>query len=76
MTVRVAFSVDENGVTTDCDVLEISGEISEQMQKTFEREPCPGTGRSSQPPFRDDQGNPVLRRVELTLSVKVEEPVQ
>lgn len=74
MKVHVAFTVDETGRSSDCEVKEISGAISEQMRKSFEREPCPGMNRRARAPYRDEEGNPVARRVELVLSVKVEEP--
>ncbi len=74
MKVHVAFTVDETGRSSDCDVMEVSGEISEQLRKSFEREPCPGMNRRARAPYRDAEGNPVERRVELVLSVTVEEP--
>lgn len=75
MTVHVAFTVGTDGVTRDCDVIEISGTISEQMQRTFDREPCPGSNRpAGSPPYRDENGVPIERRVNLKVIVEVSDP--
>ncbi|MEM1052636.1 MAG: TonB family protein, partial [Pseudomonadota bacterium] len=42
LTVHVAYTVNEDGTLTDCETIEISGSISERMQRQIEREPCPG----------------------------------
>lgn len=76
MKVHVAFTVDETGQSSDCEVIEVSGSISEQMRKSFEREPCPGINRPARAIYRDDAGNPVARRVELVFDVKVEDPAE
>ncbi len=73
MMIHVAYSIDAKGRSSDCEVIDMSGAISEQMRKTFEREPCPGIDRPARAPYRDENGNPVARRVEVVLSVKVDE---
>ncbi|MDJ0642932.1 MAG: energy transducer TonB [Erythrobacter sp.] len=72
--IHVAFTVDATGKSSDCEVIDISGEVSEQMRRTFEREPCPGMNRPARAPYRDEDGNPIARRVELVLSVTVDGP--
>jgi len=74
MRVHVAYTINADGTSQDCEVIEVSGEISEQMRSTFEREPCPGINRASQAPYRDEDGNPVTKRVELIVQVEASDP--
>jgi len=73
MTVHVAFTIDEKGQTIDCETVEIGGMISERMRRRIEREPCPGMNRTDVAPYRDDDGVPVAKRVNLLLQVQVED---
>lgn len=71
-TIHVQFTATAEGSIEDCEVIEIAGEIGERMRRTMEDEPCPGMNRNSQPPYRDEEGNPVARRVDLMIVVKAE----
>ncbi|MCK0128576.1 energy transducer TonB [Erythrobacter sp. F6033] len=71
-TIHVAFVVGKDGVSRDCEVIEISGEVSERMRRTFDREPCPGINRPARAVYRDENGNPISKRVELQVIVKAE----
>ena len=73
MTVHVVFTVNEDGSTTDCEIIEASGSISDRMRRQLEREPCPGINRAGAPPIRDENGNPVAKRLSLRLQVEVED---
>ena len=73
MTVDVAFTVDKDGRISDCEQIEISGSISERMQRQVDREPCPGANGSEEAPFRDKNGVPVRKRVNLLLQLEVED---
>jgi len=75
MTVRVQFLIDENGETTECEVLEMSGQMSEGLKRSFEREPCPGT-RNNRAPYRDEKGVPVAKRVTVAFDIAVEDPTE
>ena len=66
-SVSVAFTVGADGQMRDCEVLNSSGNMPEDMKSDFERNPCPSSGY--QPPYRDDNGVPIERRIQLTLSV-------
>ncbi len=77
MTIHVAYTVGTDGIVSDCEVIEISGTISEQMRRSFDREPCPGSRNSTGgAPFRDENGVPVERRVSLMVRVGVEETAE
>lgn len=66
-TIRVGFTLDERGEVRNCRVIERSGAIPADMQRSFEKEPCPGKG--TRIPVRDPDGRPVARDVVLTVSV-------
>ncbi len=72
VNVRVQFTIDESGETTDCEVLEISGVMSESMKRSFEREPCPGS-RRNRGPYRDENGVPVAKQVTVAFEIMVED---
>ena len=72
--IRVRFAVDESGEVQNCETLEVSENLPAQMARSFEREPCPGS--RSGVPYRDAEGNPVAREVELSLIVEVSDPQQ
>ena len=72
-TIHVQFTATASGEIEDCEVVEISGYIGESMRDTMEREPCPGMSRSARPPYRDEDGNPVAKRVDLMIVVKTED---
>lgn len=66
-TISVGFTLDERGEVRNCRVVERSGAIPADMQRSFEKEPCPGKG--ARIPVRDPDGRPVARDVVLTISV-------
>ncbi len=70
-TINVEYTLTAMGKATDCEVIEVSGEISQGMRRTMEEEPCPGINRPAQAPFRDANGNPVSKRVNLSIIVVV-----
>ncbi len=66
------------GVTTDCDILSIEGDISERMQAQIERDRergrlCPGPKARPGAPYRDENGVPVAKRVTATINVVLED---
>jgi protein TonB len=65
--IRVGFTLDQRGKVRNCRVIERSGEIPAEVQRAFEKEPCPA-GRSPVP-IRDPDGQPVARDVVITMSV-------
>nr|WP_298927354.1 TonB family protein [uncultured Erythrobacter sp.] len=71
-TIHVRYNVAKDGEVTDCDVVELSGAISDRMRQTFEREPCPGMNRPARALYRDENGNPVAKTIELQVIVKAE----
>ncbi|MEL7196918.1 MAG: energy transducer TonB [Pseudomonadota bacterium] len=72
--VDVSFTLTEDGEVLNCQVIEISGELSERMRKSFEREPCPGMNRPPRAVYRDENGNPVAKQVRLKVLVDVTDP--
>lgn len=68
--IDVTFTVTAKGETVDCVVNEISGETSSEMRQNFEREPCPGTNRRSRKVYRDENGVPIDKRVNLKVLVE------
>ncbi|MBV7259782.1 energy transducer TonB [Erythrobacter crassostreae] len=71
-TIHVRYNVAKDGEVSDCDVVELSGEISDRMRQTFEREPCPGMNRPARSVYRDEDGNPIAKTIELQVIVKAE----
>ncbi len=74
MVVDVSFSVTEEGDVLNCQVHQLSGEMSEQMRKSFEREPCPGMKSPRKAVYRDENGNPVAKQVRLKVLAEVTDP--
>ncbi len=70
-TINVEYTLTAMGKATDCEVIEVSGEISRGMRRTMEEEPCPGINRPAQAPFRDENGHPVDKRVNVAIVVVV-----
>ncbi|MDA9918607.1 energy transducer TonB [Erythrobacter sp.] len=70
--VHVRYDVDKTGKIMNCEVIEQTGAISENMRRTFEREPCPGMNRSPRAVYRDENGNPVAKSIDLQVIVKAE----
>ncbi|WP_158094303.1 TonB family protein [Erythrobacter donghaensis] len=68
---KVAFTVDERGQIGDCRVLETSGTLPDDMQRSLDRRPCPGSTRGRGVPYRDAEGRPVAREVTMTVSADV-----
>lgn len=67
----VAFIIDERGQIGDCRVLETSGTLPADMQRSLDRRPCPGGTRGRSAPYRDAEGRPVAREVTMTVSAEV-----
>ncbi|MEM7664709.1 MAG: TonB family protein [Pseudomonadota bacterium] len=76
LQVSVRFILDENGLTQNCEILEMSGAMSDSMRRSLEREPCPGMARPAPGLYRDENGNPVAKRVTVTFNVEVEDLVE
>ncbi|WP_234036053.1 energy transducer TonB [Porphyrobacter sp. YT40] len=68
--VKVAFTVDVRGQIRDCRVVETSGTVPADMQRSLDRRPCPGSTRRKVP-YRDAEGRPVARAVTMTISADV-----
>ncbi len=67
------------GVTTDCDILSIEGDIPEKMRADIERDRergrlCSGSIGRPGIPYRDEYGVPVAKRVTATINVVLEDP--
>jgi len=73
MTVHVAYVVGENGVSSDCEVIEVSGMITDTMRQRIERDPCPGSNSLNAAPYRDENGIPIAKRVTVNFQVTVED---
>ncbi len=67
-TLKVGFTLDERGKVENCRIIERSGAIPAEMQRSFEKEPCPPA--RSRIPVRDPDGRPVARDVVLTVTVE------
>ncbi len=67
-TFKVGFTLDERGKTSNCRVIERSGDIPPDLMRKFEREPCPGSRDNA--PARDADGRPVARDVIVTFGVE------
>lgn len=64
MAIEVAYSIDETGRVSECEVIRAEG----KLPRGFERNPCPGR-RSVRGPYRDEQGNPVAKRILIKFEV-------
>ncbi len=67
------------GVTTDCDIISIEGDIPEKMRAEIDRDRERGrlcSGPIGRPgiPYRDENGVPVAKRVTATINVVLEDP--
>jgi len=67
-TFKVGFTLDERGKTSNCRVIERSGDIPPDLMRKFEREPCPGSRDNA--PARDANGRPVARDFIVTFGVE------
>ena len=72
--IKVRFTLDESGVAQNCEMLEVSENLPEDMARSFEGEPCP-KGRQGVP-YRDAEGNPVARTVTVAVAVEVADPAE
>ncbi|MGB3469605.1 MAG: energy transducer TonB [Erythrobacter sp.] len=72
--VKVRFTINEQGLTEDCEVLEFSGDMSEMMRKSFEKDPCPGPKGRPRAPYCDENGVPVAKRVTMDFAVEITDP--
>ncbi len=71
--IHVQYTLTAQGEVTDCEAVEITGNIGASMRDTMENEPCPGMNRANAPIYRDAAGNPVAKRVDLIIAVEVED---
>lgn len=67
-SIKVGFTIDERGNTSNCRVIERTGAIPQDMMRSFERSPCPGSRNDA--PARDAEGKPVARDIILTVAVE------
>ncbi|MEM6475677.1 MAG: TonB family protein [Pseudomonadota bacterium] len=79
MTFRYLQGAD--GITTDCEMLRLEGDVPEDLRRDMERDiqannGCPrGTERPGVP-YRDENGVPVAKRVTITVDILVEDPAE
>ena len=66
-TMKVGFTLDERGNSSNCRMIEQSGDMPPDMLRAFQKNPCPNKG-SGNPP-RDAEGRPVARDIVLTIGV-------
>lgn len=67
-TIKIAFTIDAQGKTSNCRIIDRSGVIPPDMLRSFERNPCPaGQGGV---PARDADGRPVARDFVLSFAVE------
>lgn len=66
--IKIAFTIDEQGKTTNCRVIDRSGVVPPDMLRTFERNPCPA-GKGGVP-ARDAEGRPVAHDFILSFAVE------
>lgn len=71
--VKVRYTVNERGEGVDCEVLEISDQLPENIRASFEREPCPVGATAGSVPYRDANGVPVAKEVTLLLQIGVQD---
>ena len=74
MTVAFAYTLTAEGAVEDCEIVAMTGELPERMRRDIERDPC-FTTQDRGVPFRDDNGQPVAKRLKLTIDVE-ELPLQ
>jgi protein TonB len=67
-TLSIGFTLDERGAISNCRIIERSGAVPAEMQRSFEKEPCPASRKRI--PAREPDGRPVARDVVLTFSVQ------
>lgn len=72
-TIHVEFTVNAEGRTVDCEVIDVSGQLSESMRRSFDREPCPGMNSENGVPYRDENGYPIAQRVNVMVVVRSED---
>lgn len=72
--IEVTFDVLKTGETTNCEFVEVSGEISQRTRDQLERRPCPFSSRNGRNIYRDENGVPVPKKVTFRVEVTVEDP--
>ncbi len=70
--VEAHYTLDENGEVQNCEIVEISGDLSERMRGGLDRQPCPNSRQGI--PHRDVDGNPVAKDVVVRFQVTVSDP--
>lgn len=70
---------DATGETSDCEFVQLEGELPEKMRREIERDMargdgCPGGSRRGRGiPYRDSEGNPVAKIVTIKVQIEVED---
>ncbi|ANU08172.1 energy transducer TonB [Paraurantiacibacter namhicola] len=66
-SVAIAYTVGADGRLFDCEIVNMAGDVPRNMREDFGGNPCPN--RSSEPPYRDENGVPINKRVQLSIEV-------
>lgn len=72
--VSIAYTVTASGDVVDCQVIDAQGELSAYQRGRIATQPCPQSSFIEGRVFRDENGNPVAKRVTITNSVTVSDP--
>ena len=72
--VILAYTVAADGQVVDCEVVEASGALSTNARERLESQPCPTASFIGRRVFRDENGNPVSRRVTITSAIELSDP--
>ncbi len=78
ITLTMQYLHSEKGVTSNCEILSLEGEIPTRMQQDIDEarekgELCPRINARGGVPYRDENGVPVARRVTISVDIVVEE---
>ena len=65
--------VGKDGLEQSCELLELSGPAPERLRRQTEREPCWFGITRNRAPYRDAEGNPVVRAVISTMEMTIED---
>ncbi|MEM6826517.1 MAG: energy transducer TonB [Pseudomonadota bacterium] len=68
---QATFLIDELGQAKDCEVEAVSGTLPSSLARTVKRNPCPFGANRSSTPYRDENGNPISKRLEVRISAEV-----
>jgi TonB family protein len=70
----IAYTITAAGEVVDCKVIEAHGELLANHRERLATQPCPQTSFIDGRVFRDENGNPVAKRVTVTSSVTLSDP--